>query len=100
MIWVDILAWVAAIGFAAWYLLRIAKSLAGKAAQLAEAAEPLSNRVIELAKASGTKPVLTAVEDNLLDSPLEIGKVVLGQQITRKKRAADRQRRLIDRLKP
>jgi 5'-3' exonuclease len=98
--WLVILVWVAAVGFSGFWLARVGLSLARKSQGLIKAAEPLAANVAELARVAHAVTSYEAKPDNLQDSPVEHLKAVREQRKARERRALDRQRRLIDRLKP
>ena len=100
MTWLVILVWVAAMVFSLFWLARVGLLLVKKLGDFAKALEPLAKQFEALAKATGKKPNYEAKPDNLQDSPVEHLKTVRAQQKKREARAAERQRRLVDRLKP
>lgn len=97
--WLVALSWlvagIAAVVFLAW----IGYNLFGKLGRLAKAAEPLIENLDKFAQATEIEVDYQRPNDNLSDDPL--AHIQYRQELKRKslKRAEDRQRRLVARLK-
>ena len=100
MTWLVVLAWTVAILGSVGYLAAIGLKLLRQLKELNQAAQPLVESVSKLAAVTASIAEIEKPHDNLQDSPLEHAKTVFNQQMARKRRSADRQRRLINRLKP
>lgn len=99
MIWLAISAWVLAIAASGYYLVRILMGLAAKGQALSVAAQPLIKQLVDLAVASEVKPEYTPAPDNLQDPLAGHVKAVAEMAKRRERKAEERQRRLVARLK-
>ena len=97
--WVVAVAWISAVLISVAFLGWIGYTLIGKLGRLGKAAEPLAQLAQKLSE-DLAKPVgYQAPKDNLSDDPATHIRALKRLQDQRNKRAAERQRRLVARLK-
>ncbi|MEN9713425.1 MAG: hypothetical protein RLZZ164_89 [Actinomycetota bacterium] len=97
--WLVATCWIAAVLVSVAFLGWIGYTLIGKLGRLGKAAEPLAKLAQKLSEDLAKPIEYQAPKDNLSDDPATHILALKRLQVKRTKRAAERQRRLVARLK-